>query len=630
MPGIADTFGVALKAYTDLDKSSLDRATKTIGDSFGKAYSGSGKSAVGARDAIKEGTKETANFGGAIARVRDSLNATWHTSGLGKTVEQVRDANRAVREFHDQAEKTGRLFGTVGSGVMGLAGLGGIGMALQRFATGSLEISNTAGTFGVSTSMLQRFRGAAGLAGLSPEAATGAIGNLQKSLFAAQHGTPEGAQALGAAHILGLDVNEDPAVFLKHLAGKIKGQLPQIQREIAQSFGVEELLPLLRRGSAAIDELTAAAKRHRELSTEELKQGDALGLAYNAATQSTLGFADALAAHLSPSLTPLLTSFSTWLDNLKKDKDAMDLAGKGVEAFAALIGVTLVASVAKLGSTILAWNASVLATPLGRLILGAYAGYELFGAAKDIQAHPEAYGVPNKPGDMGDQPEGYFDGLSGAWGAIKKWWGGNTAPGKPTAGDPRGMIPVIRAAATKYGIDPDVAVRVFGAEGLGNYVGDNGTSFGAPQLHIGGGLGDTFQRETGLNPADQANEAAMIDWSMRNLSKTGWGPYHGAARIGIGDRQGIGTPGAVAGMLNNLPPFPNDTATVHQILTQTPLEAKGDLGSFVASHWAGVEGLRDTHHHVEITAPPGYGTNVRNSKGPADLTLRTQTAFQSP
>jgi hypothetical protein len=113
-------------------------------------------------------------------------------------------------------------------------------------------------------------------------------------------------------------------------------------------------------------------------------------------------------------------------------------------------------------------------------------------------------------------------------------------PAAGTEGDPRGMIPVIRAAAAKYGVDPDVALKVARSEGLGVFKGDKGTSFGAFQLHVGGGLGDDFKRDTGLDPSDPKNEPATIDYAMRRLSETGWTPYHGAARIGVGPREGIG------------------------------------------------------------------------------------------
>ena len=63
-----------------------------------------------------------------------------------------------------------------------------------------------------------------------------------------------------------------------------------------------------------------------------------------------------------------------------------------------------------------------------------------------------------------------------------------------------------------------------------------------------GGLGNEFQKETRLNPLDPKNEKATIDYALKNVGKTGWGPYHGAARVGIGRREGIGVPnGQTAG-----------------------------------------------------------------------------------
>jgi TP901 family phage tail tape measure protein len=127
------------------------------------------------------------------------------------------------------------------------------------------------------------------------------------------------------------------------------------------------------------------------------------------------------------------------------------------------------------------------------------------------------------------------------------------APGRSTA-SPLSMqtgafanneerIAYVRAAYAAQGHDPDTAETVARREGAGpaGPIGDNGTSFGAMQLHVGGGLGDTFQQETGLDPRDPNNERATIDWAARHLAQTGWSPYKGAAAAGVGNRQGINT-----------------------------------------------------------------------------------------
>ncbi len=150
--------------------------------------------------------------------------------------------------------------------------------------------------------------------------------------------------------------------------------------------------------------------------------------------------------------------------------------------------------------------------------------------------------------------------------------------------DPRGLEPHIREEAKKNNVDPDTAVAVAKSEGLRDRVGDHGTSFGAFQLHKRGGLGDEFQKETGLDPADPANEKATIAWALKNVARTGWGPYHGAARVGIGHREGIGTAA--------------DIPATNRPVGEAPSGLKGDdVAAFIVHHTGGrgtPEGVRNT------------------------------------
>jgi len=120
-----------------------------------------------------------------------------------------------------------------------------------------------------------------------------------------------------------------------------------------------------------------------------------------------------------------------------------------------------------------------------------------------------------------------------------------TQPPVPAApvrvsGDPRGMTQHIREMAIKYGISPEVALKVAKSEGLAQFLGDNGASGGAFQLYTKGGLGNEFQKETGLDPLDPANEKATIEYAMKRASQGGWGPWYGAAKVGVGKFEGIG------------------------------------------------------------------------------------------
>jgi hypothetical protein len=111
------------------------------------------------------------------------------------------------------------------------------------------------------------------------------------------------------------------------------------------------------------------------------------------------------------------------------------------------------------------------------------------------------------------------------------------ANGRPT----QAMSDYIQDRARAYNIDPNVALRVAKSEGFNQFSsgirGEN--SYGAFQLNTQGGLGNEFQKQTGLDPRDPKNERAAIDWSLKYAAQHGWGPWHGAAKTGIGRWQGI-------------------------------------------------------------------------------------------
>ena len=124
------------------------------------------------------------------------------------------------------------------------------------------------------------------------------------------------------------------------------------------------------------------------------------------------------------------------------------------------------------------------------------------------------------------------------------------------SGDPRGKADFIRETAKKYGIDPETALKVAKSEGLATFLGDNGKSGGAFQLYTGGGLGNEFKRDTGLDPLDPKNEDATIEYAMKRASQMGWGPWYGAAKVGVGKWDGIGG-GPAAAAADPADPTPN-------------------------------------------------------------------------
>jgi hypothetical protein len=98
-------------------------------------------------------------------------------------------------------------------------------------------------------------------------------------------------------------------------------------------------------------------------------------------------------------------------------------------------------------------------------------------------------------------------------------------------------IPYIVASAKKYNVDPEAALAVATQEGglnLPAQIGDNGTSFGPFQLHMGGEL------PSGLTAADAqiwANSPAGIDYALRQMAAAGAAGVTGAGAAGVIVRQ---------------------------------------------------------------------------------------------
>ena len=123
---------------------------------------------------------------------------------------------------------------------------------------------------------------------------------------------------------------------------------------------------------------------------------------------------------------------------------------------------------------------------------------------------------------------------------------------------PDAMEELIRKYAVKYGVDADTAVKVWKSEGgmkfqstidrrstRGTYKGKE-DSWGPFQLFLGGGLGNEFIKTYGIDAQKLRDYGTnkqwvekMIDFSMYNAAKSGWGAWYGAEKVGVGDYDGI-------------------------------------------------------------------------------------------
>ncbi|MGJ0505679.1 MAG: hypothetical protein ACR652_00810 [Methylocystis sp.] len=100
--------------------------------------------------------------------------------------------------------------------------------------------------------------------------------------------------------------------------------------------------------------------------------------------------------------------------------------------------------------------------------------------------------------------------------------------GTGSGGDMKGLID---QEAARAGIDPRLMYGIVAGESLhGNHfdIGDGGRSHGPFQLYTGGGLGNAFEKQTGLSVRDPANMRAMARFTAEHIRRTGdMSPWHG-------------------------------------------------------------------------------------------------------
>lgn len=128
---------------------------------------------------------------------------------------------------------------------------------------------------------------------------------------------------------------------------------------------------------------------------------------------------------------------------------------------------------------------------------------------------------------------------------------------------------MIRASALRYGIDPNVALRVAQSEGgttgwVQSNVVTNGArepSYGPFQALVGGpgtgfpaGMGNDMLR-AGIDP--RVPSQAYFDFAMQRAAQGGWTPWYGAANAGISRWQGIGGAAAPGGAIPKFEPPPS-------------------------------------------------------------------------
>lgn len=249
--------------------------------------------------AVDKASKTIGGVGNAMDRIGKAQKKLGAAQGKGAD-QSVKDSEKAGKALSEQAEKARKLeeaangvktaqFGMFSAAAKLLlpgSAIWAAGKMASDWSESGREISRTSASIGVSTGRLQQFRGAARLAGLSSDDMTGSLKNMGATLQDADFG--RNPEVLALMPTLGMSFKRtkegviDTMASVFDLSRAISSIAdPNIQREIAQMFGAESMLPILREGPEALNAYIQKIKELNLQSKEQIRSAEETGKAYS-------------------------------------------------------------------------------------------------------------------------------------------------------------------------------------------------------------------------------------------------------------------------------------------------------------------------------------------------------------
>ena len=245
---MANIFNIKLTAVDNATKvvNKVNKSVAKVFEPYDKAKQ-SAKSflgAIGKNDLIKRTSSSFESLGGSIAKIGAQFGVA-EESMMGGAL--------------SLGTRLMSMGGPIGA-IAGTAAIAGVAIEAMGVKAGKsgLDIARTARGIGITTDQLQEYRGAAKMVGLSTDAMDSSLSTLSGTLQDA--GAGRNAQAAATLSQMGISIsrNSDGVVDtvkayrdLSDVISRIAD--PNIQKKLADMFGMSEMLPLSREGTAALD-----------------------------------------------------------------------------------------------------------------------------------------------------------------------------------------------------------------------------------------------------------------------------------------------------------------------------------------------------------------------------------------
>ena len=244
---------------------------------------------------VKKINKATSNITRPIETISKSV------ASMGREV-----ARNPIIDFTTKlAKKAAGAASALGKMITPLGALGavtsvaGIMAIAEAWGKSGIAVTNASNRIDRSVGKLQGFRGAATAAGLSADSMQGSLVALSDTLQDASMGRNQ--QALMLLGRLGINISRgkdgivDTAKTMNDLADAIQRQTnPQTQALIARAFGLEDMLPILQKGSKGLQEYMEYAKKVGAVDEEAAAANERLGKSWSRLKLSIEGATNAM------------------------------------------------------------------------------------------------------------------------------------------------------------------------------------------------------------------------------------------------------------------------------------------------------------------------------------------------
>ncbi len=273
--------------------------------------------------------RELRSLGEAPQLQVKATNSLFDKLGLG-----IRETGRGLAEIGHKARETGerlhKAFEPIAEitglgGVAAIGSIGGIALALDKYASSGANLLRTSQAMGINVETLQRFQHGAKLAGSDAGALTEGLDVLNQKLRGAAWGSDAGAVAVFKQLNIALrDSNgqiRKAQDVLPEIADAVKRNIvdPYIAGEIAQKTLGESarvLFPYLRDGAEGLERFNReAAKYGAGISDLAAHNSHEFETSLKAVDIAIIEVGNSIAEKVLPVLTPMVQGIADWTAN---------------------------------------------------------------------------------------------------------------------------------------------------------------------------------------------------------------------------------------------------------------------------------------------------------------------------